>query len=129
MRFDAGDIFYGAQIGVEIERFAEGDVDAGSATGDGRGHGAFEGDTVFAHGIDSRLIDALALVRGLADTPANLFPRDFDAGGFQNAPRGGGDFGADAFAGDKRNFVFHGGILLYAKRLRLTKPPGEMFTS
>jgi hypothetical protein len=43
------------------------------------------------------------------------------ASGFQNAPRGGRDFGTNAFSGDQRDSVSHGWILLYAKVIGLQK--------
>src|SRR5439155_26448294 len=49
------------------------------------------------------------------------FPTRRSSDLFQDAPGGGRDFRADAFAGNERNVVLHGCILLYAKRLRMSK--------
>jgi hypothetical protein len=58
------------------------------------------------------LIDALALIIGVTGATGDFFPFDLYPGGLENAASSGGNFGADAFTGDERNFVFHGGISL-----------------
>lgn len=119
-RFHAGKIFDGANVGVKIEGFAEADVDAGRAAGDGGTHRAFEGDAIAADGLDGRFGDELALFRGFVGAGLDLFPFDLYAGGLEDLASGGGDFRADTFAGDECDAVSHGGILLYAKDLGLT---------
>src|SRR5439155_795554 len=56
-RFEAGQIAHRAEIGVEVEGFAQRYVDAGRATGYGGGHGTLEGDAVAADGIDCGLVE------------------------------------------------------------------------
>jgi len=58
------------------------------------------------------LIDALALIIGVTGATGDFFPLDLYPGGFENAARSGGNFGADAFTGDERNFVVQSGISL-----------------
>jgi hypothetical protein len=50
--------------------------------------------------FDGQLVDHLPLIRGVAGATANLLPIDLNARCFEDAPRGGGDFRADTFAGD-----------------------------
>ena len=120
-RFHAGEILHRAEVGVEIQSLAQGDVDAGGAAGDGGAGGAFQGDLVAADRFDGGLIDGLAFFRGFVGAGFEFFPVDLDACGFQDAADGGGDFGADAFAGDQCDLVSHGCIVLYAKPLGLSK--------
>ena len=65
-----------------------------------------------ANGLDGGLIHALALITGVTGATGDFLPLDLDARSFENAARSGGYFGADAFAGNERNFVFHGSISL-----------------
>ncbi len=111
--FDAGKIFDGAKIGVEVEGFAQGDVDAGSAPGDSGGHGAFESDFIFADGFDGGSVEDRAFGGGgigIFGAGAEFFPFDLDAGGGENLFGGGGDFWTDSFTGEQRDFVGHRSI-------------------
>ena len=114
-RFETGQIAHRTKISVEVERFAECDVDTGRPAGDGCGHGAFEGNAIAADRIDGGLVEygaAFGFAGGAFGAGVNFFPVNLDAGGFQDAANGAGDFGADAFAGEQRNFVSHRCILL-----------------
>ena len=108
--FDAGKILDRANVGVEIEGFAQAVVDAGGAAGDGRTHRALEGDAIAAHGFNGGFGDELAFFGGFVGAGFNFFPVDFRSCSLEDAARGGGDFRADAFAGDQRDFVSDHGI-------------------
>jgi len=58
--FEAGKIFNGAEVGVEVEFFAQRHVDGGEASTDGCGDGAFEGDAVLLDGLVENFGDVLA---------------------------------------------------------------------
>ncbi len=111
----AGKRLDGAEIGVEVELLAQRDVDRREAAADGRGDGAFEGDAVLVDGPVELLGDVLAglgvgIGAGIVAMPvegaAGLL-----AGGFEDGDCGGGDFGADAVAGDEGDFVRARGFL------------------
>jgi hypothetical protein len=67
---------------------------------------------VSAYRLDGALIDQLAGLGGFIGAGFEFFPIDLDAGGFQDAFCGCGDFGPDAFAGDQGYFISHGCIVL-----------------
>ena len=54
MRFQAGKILDGAEVGEEVELFAQRDVDALEAAANGRGDGTFERDLVALDGFVER---------------------------------------------------------------------------
>ena len=112
MGFYAWEVLHGPQIGVKVERFSQRHIDARRTTCNRGGHGALQGDAVATDGIDGRLIDALSLVGGLIGAAGDYFPLDLHTRGFQNAACGGGHFRADAFTGNKRNWMLHGRISL-----------------
>src|SRR5262249_38946247 len=100
--------------GVELELFAERDVYAGSASGDGRGHRALECDAIAPYGFDRGGIEELTCA--FAGSGLNFFPLNLSAGSVNDLARGRGYFGADAFARNQCHFVCHGRILVYGKR-------------
>ena len=120
----AGEVLYRAKVGKQIEGFAQADVDARRALGDGGGHGAFQSDAVAANGFDGRFLDVLTRFGRFFGAPFDDLPVDGDAGGVQNALGCGSYFGADAFPGDERDFMFHRSIQLYVKRGEQGKPRG-----
>jgi hypothetical protein len=105
----AGEIFDGAEVGVELELLPQRDVDGGKAAANRRGDrplecdgGAFDGLVEFvgdvgAAGGEGVRADGVAFPRELA---AGLF-----AGGFKDADDGLGNFRADAVAGDEGDGV------------------------
>ena len=74
--------------------------------------GPFQRHVIAPHRLDRGLADQLAFFRALVGAPFQFFPIDLHARGFQDAPHCGGDFRADAFAGDQRDFVSHRCIIL-----------------
>src|SRR5205807_10535941 len=82
---------------------------------------ALQGNAVSANGFHGRLVYTFSLVGGIVRASCNLFPLDLHAGGFQNAARRDGNFRADSFARDEGNLVFGHCILLYAKRIPMSK--------
>src|SRR5882724_3437312 len=121
MRLHSGQIFYGAEIRVEIECFAQRHIDAGCAARDGRGHRPLQGDMILPDRFHSQLIDELSALRGLVGAPFELFPIDLDSRSFEDAARSCGHFRPDSFAGDQGDFMSHRSIILYAKRPTLSK--------
>jgi hypothetical protein len=101
----------GAYVGEQVELFAQGDVDAFEAAGDGGGDGAFEAGACFVEGVEDHggQFDA----EGGDDVAGQLraVPDDFDACGFDDTDSGVGDFGSDAVAGDECDVVGHASIL------------------
>src|ERR1700722_14824594 len=120
-RFHAGKIFDRAKVGVEIERLAERDVDAGCSTGDRGTHGTLERDFVAADGFEGALVEECTRIGDLVDRAAgcisagfDLLPINVDACGLEDAFDGGRNLWADAFTGDQRDLVSHLSIVLYA---------------
>ena len=104
---EAGKILDGAEVGEEVELFAQGDVDALEAATDGRGDGPFKGDAVALDGFVERGGNVFAVNLEGFSAGGVALPVEFDAGGFKDADDGVGDFGADAVAGDEGDFVRH----------------------
>ena len=104
-RRHAGHRSGGAVVGVELQLLPQLDVDAAKAGAAGRGGGAFERGVGAADGVErfGRQRGADGIERGLAGEVR--FPFDVDAGRVDDAPGGGGDFGADAVAGDEDDAV------------------------
>ena len=99
--FYAGQVFDRAQIGVEVETFAQCHVDAGRAAGDCCGHWAFQGYAVAADGVNRGGIQHLAAdgaFVGVQGAGVEVFPVDLYAGSFENALGGSGNFGTNSFA-------------------------------
>jgi len=102
---EAGEIFDGSEVGEEVEFFAERDVDAFEAAADGSGDRAFEGDAVALDGFVEGGGDVLAVDFEGFGPGSKALPLKLDAGGFEDADYGVGDFGADAVAGNERDLV------------------------
>ena len=98
----AGEFASGADIRIEFEHHAEGDIGALFAVADGGGEGAFEGKAISFYGFDGFPGDTggVAGLKYFFSGKATL-PSDIDAGGFDDADGCFGDFGADAIAGDE----------------------------
>ena len=84
-RFHSRKIFDWPDIGVKIERFSQGHVNAGRATGNGGAHRAFQRHAVAAHGLDGAFGDKLSRGRCLLRARFDFFPIELNASGFQNA--------------------------------------------
>jgi len=52
------------------------------------------------HRVDGALVDELASFGGAVSARGEFFPLDLNASGIYDASGGGGNFGADAFAGN-----------------------------
>ena len=102
---EAGKILDGAEVGEEVELFAQGDVDAFEAAADGGGDGALERDAVALDGFVEGGGDVLAVDLEGFGAGGEALPLEFDAGGFEDADDGVRDFRADAVAGDQGDFV------------------------
>src|SRR3984957_14570969 len=120
-RFHAGEILDRAQVRIEVEGLSQRDVDAGCATGDRSAHGALERDFVAANGLNGAFVEQgsgighpILGAAGCIGAGFDLLPINVDACGFEDALVGGRNFRADAFAGDQRDLVSHGSIVLYA---------------
>ena len=107
MRFQAGKILDGPEVGEEIEFFAQGDVDALEAAADGRGDRALQRDFVALDRFVKRGGDVFAEDFEGLGAGGKALPLPLDAGSFEDANDGLGDFRADAVAGNERDFVRH----------------------
>ena len=104
-RFETGKILDGAEVGEEVELLAQRDVDALEAAADGRRDRPLQRHAVALDGFVERGGNVFAEnLEGLG-AGGEALPLKLDAGGFKNANHGLRDFGADAVAGDQRNFV------------------------
>ena len=106
LRFEAGKILDGAEVGEEVELLAQGDVDAFEAAADGGGDGPFEGDLVGFDGFGQVGGDVFAEDLEGFGSGGEALPLPFDAGGFEDADHGLRNFRADAVAGDQGYFVW-----------------------
>ncbi len=95
------------QVRVEIQSLAQADVDGSEPFADRRRDGAFKADLVAFDGFEQILGQRRAefiqrLLAGDVLFPFNLYARSFD-----DAHDGGGDFGADAIAGNQCDTMRH----------------------
>jgi glycine oxidase len=91
----------GPQVGIQIERLAQPDINGSEALSDGRRNRTFQADFVYLDRFEQLVRQSLAeLVQSLLAGNV-LFPFDRDAGSFDDANNGGRDFGADAIAGNQ----------------------------
>src|SRR6185437_3400298 len=103
--FQAAQVLDGAEVGIELKFFAQRHVDGGEASGNGRGDGALERKFVALDRVVKILRNVfLVLLEGLGSCGIAL-PLEADAGGFEDADDGVGNFGADSVSGNQRNGV------------------------
>ena len=105
LRFQAGKILDGPEVGEEVEFLAQRDVDALEAASDRRGDRPFERHFVALNGFVERRGNVLAEDLEGFGAGGVALPIEVDAGGFKDADDGLRDFGADAVAGDQRDLV------------------------
>src|SRR5207302_4229329 len=96
-----------AKVGVELEHFAEFDVDAGEPAADRSRHRTLQSNVRALDGGDEFLRNVLVVLLVGLSAGFEALRIKFDAGSFKNANCGVGDFGSDAIAGDERYFVSH----------------------
>ena len=104
-RRDVRKIADGAEVGVQLEALAQGDVDAGKAAADGRGDGALERDMGALEGVNQFLGKILVVLLESIGAGFLALPLKLHPGGFEDAHRGRGDLGANAVAGDEGDSV------------------------
>jgi hypothetical protein len=99
--FDAGKGSGGAEIGVEIQALAKGDIDAGEAFANGSGDGAFKSDFVFEDGFKYGLGKRGSV--GFAEVAAGFtaIPGEGGTCSFEKLDCGVDHFGTDTVAGNK----------------------------
>ena len=95
------------QIGEEVERLSQSDVDAGEAAADRRRHRPLERHLVAQDRVEERRRQRRAVPLERQHAGEMRLPLRLEAGGFENLDDGAGDFGTDAVAGDQRDGVFH----------------------
>jgi len=103
-RFDAGNAFTRAQVDVEVQRFANRDVDGLVASADRRCRGPFQGYAIegdFVHAVGG---DALASFFDAAQTSFDVVVGNICSGGFKDLYDGFGNLGTDAIAPDEGDF-------------------------
>ena len=98
-------------MAIELEALAEFDVDAGKSTADRGGDGALQSDAGALDGFVQLFRNVLLVFLVGLGAGGEGFPIELEAGSFEDTNGGGGDFGADAVAGDERDFVCHAGSL------------------
>ena len=76
---------------------------------------------IAASGLNGGLVDVFGLIGGFVSAAGDFFPFDLHARGFEDATSRASDLRADAFAGNKSNWMFHVRILFYGKHLWLSK--------
>ncbi len=111
-RVDPGQVPHRAEVGVEVERLAQPDVDAREPFRDRGGHRALQRDLVAADGVDEldRQRGAPALEREHAGEMA--LPCDRDAGRVEDAEHRIGHLGADAVARNQGHGVKHKDLVI-----------------
>ena len=102
-----GKVLNRTEVGVELELLAQGNVDTGKASADGRGHRPLQSDPGAFDGLDQFLGNIFVVLGERLGPYLKDFPIELHPGGFQNAHRGLRDFGADAVAGNECDFVSH----------------------
>ena len=105
--FEAGQFAHGADVAVEFEMLAQGDVGGFLAVADRGFERALEGEAVAGDAVEG------FLGRAGADATAEdfgagfgVFPVDLRAGGGEDLLGCGHHFGTDAITGDRGNFYF-----------------------
>ena len=108
---DARQVPHRPEVGVEVERLAQPDVDAGEAFADRRRDRPLQRDLVALDRVEQRRRQRLAepLERDHAGVVA--LPLDVDARRLEDPDDRLGDFRADAVAGDERDGVGHVSLL------------------
>src|SRR5581483_3310581 len=100
-------ISYGPEVRVQLEAFAQGDIDAGEAPADRGGNRSLECDLGALEGVDQLLRHVfVVLLVGLCACRLAL-PVELHTGGCENADHGGGDFWPNAVAGNEGGFMSH----------------------
>ncbi len=92
-------------IGVEVECFADGHVDAAEPGADWGRNGALEGDPGGSNGIQHRYRQRGTCCFHHAGAGVMNIPREGHSSSFKHPTCGTGDFGADAISGDECNRV------------------------
>ncbi len=105
----------GAQIGVQVERLAEGHVDRAKALADGSRDRPLEGDLRGSDRFEHVLGQRRAVFRDLRLAGVDTDPFEGQSGCLENGDRGVGQLGADAIAGDQGDGVGHAGTNLVAQ--------------
>src|SRR5205823_14145367 len=95
------------QVGVEIQRLAQADVDARKPFADRRRDRAFQRDLVAPDRFDEIGWQWRAGLTQCEDAGIVSFPVDLDAGRFEHANDGVGHFRADAVAWNQRDGARH----------------------
>ena len=104
---DMGQVANRTEVGEELELLAQSDVDAGKSFADRRSYRPFQRNVGAFDRLDQFLGNVFViLLKGLGARLKN-FPFELEAGRFQNANRGLGDFRANAVAGDESDLVSH----------------------
>ena len=103
----AGEVAHRAQVGVEVERLAQPDVDAGEALADRRRHRPLQRHLVRPDRVEQRHRQRLSVLLEGDDAGVLPVPVDVETGGREDTDDGGGDLGTDAVAGNQRDGVSH----------------------
>ena len=106
-RLEAGQRDDGAEVDVQPEFLAQGDVDALVAAADGGGGGALQPDARHFERSENVVGQQLALLGQGARAGIDAFPFDAGAGRLHRARSRIGHFGPDAVAGNQRDLMSH----------------------
>ena len=105
-RLDVRRRFHRTQVRVEVERFAQSDVDRRETGADRRRHRSLERDFVAQDRFENVSRQRIAETRERFRADEVLLPFDLDARAFDDRDDGRRDFGADAVTGQERDLVF-----------------------
>ncbi len=102
----------GPEVCVELEALAQLDVNAGKAAADRRRHRTLQSDARSLDRIVEVLRNVFLVFLESLGASHEGFPLELEAGGFENADDGIGDFGANAVAGNEGNAMGHKEMIL-----------------